>query len=288
MNILGVDIGGSGIKGAPVDTKTGKLLAERHRIPTPQPVTPKAVAKTLNKLVQHFEWSGPIGCGFPAVVQKGVVRTAANIDESWVGVNAAALFSEVTGCPTSVINDADAAGLAEMQFGAGRGKSGVIILITVGTGLGTAAFFDGMLLPNTEFGHVPMNKKIAEHYASDAVRKRKNLSWKKWARRFDEYLQLLDRLLTPDLFIIGGGASKKHDKFLRYFTVETEVVPAQLRNEAGIIGAALAARTPAPTAKKSRSTKRNPDKPKVEKPKSQSSGKLQTAKAEEPSAEEVN
>ena len=256
MNILGVDIGGSGIKGAPVDIKTGKLLAERHRIPTPHPVTPKAVAKTLNKLVQHFEWNGPIGCGFPAVVQKGVIRTAANIDKSWVGVDAAALFSEITGFPTSVINDADAAGLAEIQFGAGKDKSGVIILITVGTGLGTATFFNGTLLPNTEFGHVPMNGKIAEHYASDSVRKRKELSWKQWARRFDEYLLLLHRLLTPDLFIIGGGASKKHDKFLRYFTIETEVVPAQLRNEAGLIGAALAAEKLASAPKKPQSAKR--------------------------------
>lgn len=237
--ILGVDIGGSGVKGAPVDTKTGQLMADRHRIPTPQPATPKAIAGTLSKLAKHFDWRGSIGCGFPAVVQNGVVQTAANIDESWIGTDAAALFSEATGCPSFVVNDADAAGLAEMRFGAGKDKKGVVFLITIGTGLGTVMFSNGQLMPNTELGHIILHGDSAEKYASDAVRKKLDLSWKNWALRFDEYLHEICRLFWPDLIIIGGGASKKHEKFFKYLTIETKVVPAQLRNEAGLIGAAL-------------------------------------------------
>lgn len=241
MNILGVDIGGSGIKGAPINTETGEFIAERKRIPTPQPATPQAVAKTVADLAKQFNWNGTIGCGFPAAIQNGIVKTASNIDQSWIGTNAAELFSQTSNCKTYVINDADAAGLAEMKFGSGRGKKGNVLIVTIGTGLGSAIFTEGKLLPNTEFGQIILNGRIAEHYASDAVRKKEDLSWKKWANRFNEYLLRMEELLWPDLIIIGGGASKKSDKFFEYLTVEAEVVPALLLNFAGIIGAALSA-----------------------------------------------
>ena len=241
MQILGVDVGGSGIKGAPVDIEAGKLLTIRHRIPTPQPSTPQAVADTVADLVRYFEWTGPIGCGFPAAMQSGIARSAANVDDSWIGSDAATLFSEATACPTRVINDADAAGLAEMKFGAGRNREGVVMMITVGTGLGTALFTDGKLVPNCEMGHIILKGNDAELYASDAARKRLDLSWKKWGKRFNRYLLRLEALLWPDLFIIGGGTSKKHEKFFQYLTVQADVKPAEMLNEAGIIGAALAA-----------------------------------------------
>ncbi len=241
MKILGVDIGGSGVKGAPVETETGEFIAERFRIPTPDPPTPKAIAKKVMKLIEHFDINGPIGCGFPAVIQHNIVRTASNIDKSWIGTNVVELFMKFTKRVPRIINDADAAGLAEMKFGAGRNQKGVVIMITVGTGLGTSIFVEGKLLPNTEFGHIILNNKIAEKYASDAVRKVKNLSWKQWAKRFDKYLNRLEDLIWPDLFIIGGGASKKFDRFSEYFTVNAKVLSAQLLNDAGIIGAALAA-----------------------------------------------
>lgn len=240
MEILGIDIGGSGIKGAPVDIETGKLLAERHRIPTPQPATPKTVAQTVHQIVKHFKWKGEIGCGFPAVVRHGIVRTASNIDDSWIGARAGELFTKVTGCPTLIVNDADAAGMAEMSFGAGVNRNGTIILITVGTGLGSAIFTHGKLLPNTEFGHIMLKGKVAETIASDAARKRDDLNWKKWGNRFDKYLSRMEFFFSPDLFIIGGGASKKFEKYIKYLNTEAEIVPAQLKNEAGIVGAALA------------------------------------------------
>ncbi len=241
--VLGIDIGGSGIKGAPVDIEKGKLAAERLRIPTPQPATPGAVAETVAELVRHFSWQGPIGCGFPAAVRKGRVLTAANIDPSWIGTDGAELLRQISGCPVVLHNDADVAGLAEMRFGAGRERMGTVILVTVGTGLGSALFRDGVLLPNTELGHLilPDKCKEAEAYASAAVREQKSLSFKRWAKRFDRYLHLLEDLFWPDLFIIGGGISKKHEKFFPHLTLDTEIVPAELRNEAGIIGAALAA-----------------------------------------------
>ncbi|MBN1259894.1 MAG: ROK family protein [Anaerolineae bacterium] len=241
MEILGVDIGGSGIKGAVVDTKTGELVRPRFRIPTPNPSKPKAVARVVKQLTKHFDWSGTIGVGFPAPVQRGVTLTAANVDDRWIGANAAKLFSEVTGCPVFVINDADAAGLAEMRFGAGRGRMGVVLIVTVGTGLGTALFIDGHLLPNTELGHIEIRGKDAETRASDAARKALDLSWADWTPLFNEYLLTLERLFWPDLIILGGGASKKTEKFLHHLTVTTEVVPAQMLNQAGIVGAALAA-----------------------------------------------
>jgi polyphosphate glucokinase len=241
VHILGIDIGGSGIKGAPVDTVTGQLLADRHRIVTPKPATPKAVAKTIKKLVGHFEWKGKIGCGFPAVIQDDIVRTASNIDKKWIGENAAQLFSKTTHCPVTVINDADAAGLAENTFGAGKNCKGVVLIITVGTGLGSALFINGTLVPNTEFGHLFLKGKIAEKYTSDAVRKNENLSWEKWAKRFNIYLNHMETILWPDRIIIGGGASKKRHKFFDGINIKADLVEATLLNNAGIIGAALAA-----------------------------------------------
>jgi polyphosphate glucokinase len=240
MKVLGIDIGGSGIKGAPVDTAKGVMLDERFRIPTPEGATPKDVAKVVGKVAKHFDWKGPIGCGFPAVIQHGVARTAANVHKSWIGTNAEKLFAESTGCDVQVLNDADAAGLAEMRFGAGKGQEGLVFIITVGTGLGTALFTDGVLVPNTELGHIELDCFDAESRASDAARKRDDLTWKQWALRFDHYLDAIEALFWPDLFIIGGGASKRIEKFKDHLSVKAEVVSAKLKNEAGIIGAALA------------------------------------------------
>jgi polyphosphate glucokinase len=241
MEILGIDVGGSGIKGAPVSIETAELMAPRHRIPTPQPSKPKAVAKVVGEIARYFDWKGPIGAGFPAVIQHGVARTAANIHKNWINTDAAALFSKASGCPVTVVNDADAAGIAEMTFGAGKNRDGVVLLVTIGTGLGTSVFVDGHLLPNTEFGHIEIDCEDAELMASDAARKAHNLSWKNWAARFDTYLLRLEALFWPDLIILGGGISKKHEKFIPRLTVRAEVVPAEMLNEAGIIGAALAA-----------------------------------------------
>jgi polyphosphate glucokinase len=241
MRVLGIDVGGTGIKGAPVDTETGELLAERFRLLTPHPADPKAVAETVAQIVKHFDYQGPVGCGFPAAVQHGVVKTAANIDKSWIGDNARARFEEATGCTFTVANDADVAGLAEMRLGAGKGVMGTVLVVTLGTGIGTALFVDGKLVPNTELGHIEIKGRDAETWASEAVRERKDLSWKKWAKRVDRYLDTMHAYLWPELIIIGGGVSKKHDKFIPRLDVPTEVVPATLRNEAGIVGAALAA-----------------------------------------------
>lgn len=249
MEIMGIDIGGTGIKGAPVNVETGELVAPRLRISTPEPSKPKAVAAVVAQIVRHFEWGGPVGIGFPASVRNGVTLSAANVHDKWIGANAQALFSEATGCPVLVLNDADAAGIAEMTFGAGRGRLGTVMIITIGTGLGSAVFTNGVLLPNCEFGHLQIRGKDAEARASDAARQREGLSWKRWARRFDEFLHWLEYLFTPDLFILGGGTSKKFDRFAPYLTVQAEVIPAQFLNEAGIVGAALAARSlaePAP------------------------------------------
>ncbi|GAA0441572.1 polyphosphate glucokinase [Acrocarpospora corrugata] len=237
MNVLGIDIGGSGIKGAPVDTKTGDLVEERHRIPTPQPSTPDAVAEVVQQIVKHFSWKGPIGITFPGVIINGEVRTAANVDRSWVGVDGRALF----GKKTHVLNDADAAGIAEMAFGAGQGHQGVVLLLTFGTGIGSALFTGGKLVPNTEFGHIEIRGKDAEARASDQARSEKELSWGNWADRVEEYLLQMERLLSPNLIIIGGGVSKKTKKFLPDVEINTPILPAMLLNEAGIVGAALAA-----------------------------------------------
>ncbi len=240
MQILGIDIGGSGIKGAIVDTVTGEMLTERHRIETPKPATPIQVAETIKKLVDFFEWKGQIGCGFPAVIQHGVVRTASNIDKSWIGVNAKELFKEYTGNDYQIVNDADAAGLAEMNFGAGKDKLGVVVVITVGTGIGSSIFTDGVLLPNTEFGHIIVKEQVGEKYASDATRKKEELKWDKWGKRFNEYLERIEFLLWPDVIIVGGGASKKFEKFSKELKTKAEIMPALLENNAGIVGAACA------------------------------------------------
>jgi polyphosphate glucokinase len=239
MEILGIDVGGSGIKGAPVDIKTGQLVAERVRIKTPRGAEPEPVAGVVAQIAQSFDWKGPIGIGFPAPIKNGVAMMAANISEKWIGINADQLFTTATGYPCKVGNDADVAGLAEMTFGAGKGQTGTVIMITLGTGIGTAIFCNGLLLPNTEFGHLEMNRKDAESRASDAARQRKDLSWKKYARRLNSYLAVMQKLFWPDLFIIGGGISKSHEKFIPFLTVPTKVVPAQFHNEAGIVGAAL-------------------------------------------------
>jgi len=240
MKVLGIDIGGSGIKGAPVDTVRGKLLAGRYRIPTPQPATPAAVASAVRELVRHFEWKGPVGCALPAVVQQGYVRTAANISKAWLGVHAPRLFRKAAGASVTVINDADAAGYAEMHFGTGRRRTGLVIIVTLGTGIGTALFINGHLVPNTELGHIEVRGREAEAWAAASVRAAKDLSWKKWAHRVDVYLRHMHRYFWPDLFIIGGGVSRKHKKFLPRLKVAVRVVPARLGNDAGIVGAALA------------------------------------------------
>jgi polyphosphate glucokinase len=242
VEILGIDIGGSGIKGAPVNVVTGELITKRHRIPTPDQSTPENVATVVAELARHFEWRGPIGCTFPAVVRHGIVYTAANVHRSWIGTDAETLFRETTGCPVRVLNDADAAGVAEMILGAGKDRQGVVIMLTFGTGIGSAIFVDGHLLPNTEFGHLLIRGKDAEHRASAKVRDDEDLSWSEWAERVNEYLERMEFFFSPDLFIIGGGVSKKQHKFLPHLKTRAEIVPAQLLNEAGIVGAALAAR----------------------------------------------
>jgi polyphosphate glucokinase len=242
MHILGIDVGGSGIKGAPVDIKAGKLIAERVRIKTPKGADPQPVAEVVAEIARSFEWKGPIGIGFPAPIKAGVAMMAANVSEKWVGTNADELFTKVTGCSCTMINDADAAGLAEMKFGAGKGQPGTVILLTLGTGIGSAIFYRGKLLPNTEFGHMEMKGRDAEQRASDAARQRDDLSWKKYAKRLNKYLKAMEKLFWPDLFIVGGGISKEADKYLPLLTIETPILTAQLLNEAGIVGAALAAR----------------------------------------------
>ena len=240
MELLGIDVGGTGIKGGIVDAERGELAGERFRLDTPHPATPESVTNTVARVVQHFNWKETVGAGFPAVVRRGIVETAANIDEGWIGRDVESMFQQATGCDFSVRNDADVAGLAEMRYGAGRGCDGVVLLLTLGTGIGSALFSGGRLVPNTEFGHIEMDGRGAERRAADSVRTRKKLSWKKWAERVDDYLHLLDFYLWPDLIIIGGGVSKKHENFLPLLTVKTKVVPALLRNDAGIVGAACA------------------------------------------------
>jgi polyphosphate glucokinase len=239
VQVLGIDIGGSGIKGALVDVERGTLRGERVRIATPDPSKPPAVARVVREIAASFGWRGAIGCTFPAIVKQGVAHSASNVDAAWIGTDAAQLFRRATRRPVTVLNDADAAGLAEMRFGAGRAHRGVVLVF--GTGIGSALFLDGKLVPNTELGHVEMDGVKAEWRASDRVRKAKHLSWKRWARRLDEYLQHLDLLFSPDLIIVGGGVSKQHDHYLHRLKVKAPVVPAALRNEAGIVGAALAA-----------------------------------------------
>jgi len=240
-SILGIDVGASGIKGAPVDIKTGKLLAERYRVPTPKPAKPEAVAEGFAEIVKHFNWSGIIGCGFPAIIKKGVALSAANIDKEWIGTDAAALFKKHTGCMVYVSNDADVAGEAEMNYGMGKGVDGTVLFITIGSGLGSALFYNQELIPNTEFGHffLKNHDEVVEKYAADSARKREDLSWEDWGKRFNEYLQMMERLFSPNLILLGGGSSKKFENFEKLITIDTPVKPASLLNHAGIIGASV-------------------------------------------------
>jgi polyphosphate glucokinase len=243
MNILGIDVGGSGIKGAIVNLETGKLISERHRILTPRPATPENIAKTIKELVNYFNWKGAVGCGFPTPLQHGKCLTGGNLHKKWKNTQVDKLFEEETGKEFYIINDADAAGLAEMNYGAGKGVKGVVIMITIGTGIGSGIFLDGKLLPNSELGHVLYkNGEIFEKYASDAARKKDGLSKKQWGKRLHEYFQHINFLLSPDLFIVGGGASKKLDKLEKQINIDTKIVSAKAENNAGIIGAALAAK----------------------------------------------
>lgn len=240
-HVLGIDIGGSGIKAALVDLASGTLATDRKRLKTPNPATPKAVAATVRELL-HDDPLGSVhlaGAGFPAVMKAGVAQTAANVDKSWIGTDAAALLSEAAGMPVQVGNDADVAGLAEMRYGAGRDVDGVVLMLTLGTGIGSAIFHDRVLVPNTELGHLELNGKDAERTAAASVIVRKRLSWKAYAKRLDEYLQLVERALWPDLIILGGGISKTPDRFVPRLHTRAKVVAATLGNNAGIIGAAL-------------------------------------------------
>jgi polyphosphate glucokinase len=240
LEVFGLDIGGSGIKGAPVDTETGALLAERARIKTPQPATPEAIVQTATRVVREAGWDGPVGCGFPAVVKDGIVHTAANIDDSAIGFDLGGALKRELGTSVGAVNDADAAGLAEMRWGAGRGVEGVVLMLTLGTGIGTSLFVGGRLVPNTELGHIEIRGQDAEHRAADGARKREDLNWKQYAERLDEYLHKIEDLLWPDLIVVGGGISKKAEKFFPHLTARTAFVTAKMRNEAGIAGAALA------------------------------------------------
>lgn len=237
---LGVDIGGSGIKAAPVDTDTGEFTKERYRIPTPQPATPDAVGKTVAQCIAHFapSPSTPIGVAFPGVVQNGVVKTASNVDETWIGTSLSDIIRSHGDHDVTVMNDADAAGYGEFRYGVARGRDGVVLMTTLGTGIGTAVIVDGRLVPNTEMGHIQIDGHIAEHIAADSARSRLNLDWEAWAKNLQLYYSEMENLLWPDLIIVGGGVSKSHQQFLPHLTLRTPIVPAALRNSAGIVGAA--------------------------------------------------
>lgn len=236
---FGIDIGGTGMKAAPVDLATGELVADRFRIDTPQPATPEAVAEVARELVAHHGWEGPVGVCMPSVVAHGVVRSAANIDAGWIGVNAHELFDDAIGRPVAVLNDADAAGIAEMTWGVGRGRDGVVLCLTFGTGIGSGLFTDGHLVPNTEFGHVELDGHDAERRAAASARKRDDLSWSEWADRVDRYLRHVVTLLSPDLIILGGGASKRPEKWVDRLDPGCDIAVAEFANNAGIAGAAL-------------------------------------------------
>ncbi len=241
-HVLGIDIGGSGVKAAPVDTATGQLMAERIKVATPHPATPDAIGAVVAQLVTDFSWTGSAGITFPGVVINGIVQTAANVDPSWIGVDGATKFAKDTGLAVTMLNDADAAGVAEMRFGAGHGERGTVLLLTLGTGIGSALFSDGVLVPNTEFGHIQIRGKDAEKRASELVREEHGLSWEKWAARVDEYLAEMEALLSPSLVIVGGGISRKADKFVPLLAgLRARLVPAALHNDAGIVGAAMSA-----------------------------------------------
>ena len=243
--VLGIDIGGTGIKGAPVDLATGEFVADRLKIKTPKPATPEAVAEVVEEIAEHFAGSlgdSPIGIAIPAVCQRGVARSAANIDPSWVDTDVDALITERLGRPVHVVNDADAAGVAEVRYGAAKDVPGLVILTTLGTGIGSAFLLDGKLMPNSELGHLEIDGQDAEHRAAQSAKERENLSYPEWAKRLQRYYSHVEGLFWPDLFVVGGGISKSSDKFLPLLDLRTPIIPAELRNSAGIVGAAWLAR----------------------------------------------
>lgn len=243
MKVLGIDVGGSGIKGAIVDLNRGQLVTDRIRYVTPKYARPKAVALKIAKIASKLEWTGKIGVGFPAAIKNNVALSASNIAQSWMGKDAGELISHATGSKVTLLNDADAAAIAEFEYGGQKMNQGLVIFITIGTGLGTAFINKGVLVPNLELGHLYLkNKGDGEWYASNAARERNNLSWKVWARRFNHYLDAMESLFQPDQFVIGGGISKRPELFMEYISIKTPIRMATLKNEAGIIGAALAAR----------------------------------------------
>ncbi|MBW0017901.1 MAG: ROK family protein [Mycobacterium sp.] len=241
---FGIDVGGSGIKGAIVDLDTGQLIGDRIKLLTPQPATPSAVAKTIAEVVNGFGWTGPLGVTYPGVVTHGIVQTAANVDRSWIGTNARDIISgELNGQRVTILNDADAAGLAEERYGAGKGNSGLVVLLTFGTGIGSAVIHNGTLIPNTEFGHLEVGGKEAEHRAASSVRDKNDWSFEKWAKQVTKVLVAIENAIWPDLFIAGGGISRKAEKWVPLLENRTPVVPAALQNTAGIVGAAMASTT---------------------------------------------
>ena len=240
MEVLGIDIGGSGIKGAIVDITTGELITERHRIATPRPADPISVAATIKEMVDHFNWEGRAGCGFPTPLAHGKCKGGGNLHKDWKGVHINELFHNATGIDFTVVNDADAAAMAEMHYGAGKDKQGLVAVITLGTGIGSGLFFNGQLVPNSELGHVIHKGESFENYAADSIRKKEGLSYKKWGKRLNKYFNHVEFLLSPDLFIIGGGASKKMSEFIHKIRIDTPIIPAENENNAGIIGAAIA------------------------------------------------
>lgn len=242
MEILGIDIGGSGIKGALVNSETGEMLTKRFRIPTPESRRPKPMAEVVDQIVKHFDHKGPVGVGFPTVIKHGICKSPGNLHKKWLGVNVKELFSEATGLPVTVVNDADAAGYAAMNYGIGKEKKGLVVMITIGTGLGSGAFLDGELIPNFELGQIPYKKyKKIELWAADSAKEREGLTYQQWGKRFNKFLEYVELIISPDLIILGGGASKDFDEFKDCIKIETPVIPAELRNHAGIIGAAAAA-----------------------------------------------
>ena len=242
MEVLGIDIGGSGIKGALVNSETGEMLTKRFRIPTPESRKPKAMAEVVAQIVAHFDHKGPIGVGFPTVIKKGICKSPGNLHKKWLNCNVQELFSKHIGLPVTVVNDADAAGYATMNYGIGKDKKGLVLMVTIGTGLGSGAFFNGALIPNFELGQIPYKKyKKIELWAADSAKEREDLSYTKWGKRFNTFLEYVELIIAPDLIILGGGASKDFEQYKDCITIDTPVIPAQLRNHAGIIGAAAAA-----------------------------------------------
>jgi len=240
-HILGIDIGGSGIKAAPVDLDSGEFIEHRRRVSTPESGEPEEIIEIARTLCDEFDWHGPVGCAFPGVIRKGLTLTAANLNPAWLGLDAQEAFSDAIGNPVTMINDADAAGLAEVKLGAAKGIDGVVVMITLGTGIGTAVFTDGRLVPNTEFGHLRMDGVEAEDLASSRAKNDDDIGFREWAERVENYLREMERLFWPDMFVIGGGISKNFDKFGPRIQIDTPVVQAELQNRAGIVGAALAA-----------------------------------------------